>query len=72
MGFGIPLRSFFQSTNFQERWISEILPGIKKRQIFNVTPLEKWMASVTSINSQQIDALWLMIGFEIWAKQYLD
>jgi asparagine synthase (glutamine-hydrolysing) len=72
MGFGIPLKSFFQSEVFQERWKSKILPGIKKRGMFNVNQLDNWMKSLSTLNEQQIDSIWLMVGFEIWATQYLD
>jgi asparagine synthase (glutamine-hydrolysing) len=72
MGFGIPLKSFFSSDAFISRWENEILPGIQKRGLFNTVPLTKWMKSPQSMNAEQLDALWLMLGFEIWAQQYLD
>jgi asparagine synthase (glutamine-hydrolysing) len=72
MGFGIPLKSFFSSKPFQSRWIKEILPGIKRRNLFNAAVLEKWMNHPQKMNSEQLDSIWLMLSFEIWAKQYLD
>ena len=72
MGFGIPLRTFFNSIEFQEKWSDVLLPSIKNRGIFNYKPLVKWMANPQKLNTAQIDAIWLMVGFEIWAKQYLD
>ncbi|WP_445715177.1 asparagine synthase (glutamine-hydrolyzing) [Flavobacterium sp.] len=72
MGFGIPLKSFFSSEEFQERWSNELLPSIKKRSIFNHKPLTQWMEFPNKMTSDQLDAVWLMMGFEIWAKQYLD
>lgn len=72
MGFGIPLKSFMSSDDFQKRWKNELLPKIEKRGIFNYQPLQKWMENPKIMTAEQTDAVWLMVGFEIWAKQYLD
>jgi asparagine synthase (glutamine-hydrolysing) len=72
MGFGIPLKSFLSSEEFQNRWKLEFLPSIETRGIFNFSLLSKWMRNPEKLNPTQLDAIWLMIGFEIWAKQYLD
>lgn len=72
MGFGIPLKAFFSSRPFQERWNNELLPGIQKRKIFNTQILAQWMSRPQQMTPEQLDAVWLMMGFEIWAKQYLD
>lgn len=72
MGFSIPLKSFFSSDSFQKRWKTELLPGIKKRGVFQTKPLEKWMKEPAKMNGDQLDAIWLMVNFEIWAKLYLD
>lgn len=72
MGFGIPLKSFFASKPFRARWEQTILPGIQKRGLFNATILQSWMKKPLNMNAEQLDALWLMLGFEIWAQQYLD
>lgn len=72
MGFGIPLKAFFSSENFQKRWDNEILPGIKKRGIFNTKQVSKWMKHLNNLNSEQLDTIWILVGFEIWAKQYID
>ncbi len=72
MGFGIPLKLFFTSSAFKSRWEQELLPGIKTRGLFNSAPLEKNMRHPEQMNAEQLDALWLMVVFELWAKQYLD
>jgi asparagine synthase (glutamine-hydrolysing) len=72
MGFGIPLKAFFESEIFKIKWQKEYLPNINKRKIFKAKPLESWMQNPHNMSSEQMDALWLIIGFEIWAKQYLD
>ena len=72
MGFGIPLAEFFGSESFREKWKNTLLPGIQKRKLFNSKPLEKWMSGNHNLSPDQLDALWLMTGFELWAQQYLD
>jgi asparagine synthase (glutamine-hydrolysing) len=72
MSFGIPLISFFSSEPFQKRWQRDLLPGIQRRGLFNTKPLVQWMVNPKKMTIEQLDSLWLMIGFEIWAKQYLD
>lgn len=72
MGFGIPLKEFMASPTFQQKWNEEILPGIIKRQIFSSTSLNRWMKNLPALTGSQLDMIWLMTSFEIWAKQYLD
>jgi hypothetical protein len=43
-----------------------------KRGLFQTTELSKWVKNITTATPEQLDAIWLMFGFEIWAKQYLD
>ena len=72
MGFGIPLAEFFSSDSFKEKWNKILLPGIQKRKIFNSSPLQNWVSGNRKLTPDQLDALWLMTGFELWAQQYLD
>jgi asparagine synthase (glutamine-hydrolysing) len=72
VGFGIPLKEFFGSEAFQKRWNEKLLPGMKKRNLFHVDLLQNWMLAPHNMNPDQIESVWLMIGFEIWATQYLD
>lgn len=72
MGFSIPLRQFFTSKLFLQRWYDEISPSIQQRGIFNYKPINDWMIKTNTMSSEQLDAVWLMLGFEIWASQYLD
>jgi asparagine synthase (glutamine-hydrolysing) len=71
MGFGIPLRQFFGENKFKELWHDEIYPGIKKRGIFNHLEVKKDFEKLDRVKPDQLDAIWLMSSFEIWAKQYL-
>lgn len=72
MGFGIPLREFMSSKIFQEKWQNTIEPGIKKRGLFQNEEVSKWVKNISLATPEQLDAIWLMFGFEIWAIQYLD
>lgn len=72
MGFGIPLREFMTSEVFQNKWKNEIEPSLKKRNLFDLKELAIWVANIPKATPEQLDAIWLLLGFEIWAKQYLD
>lgn len=72
MGFGIPLKDFMSTTSFQLKWNDVILPSIKNRNIFNSDELDSSMRHLSSLRGAELDMLWLMTGFEIWAEQYLD
>ncbi len=72
MGFSIPLGEFFDTESFRQKWQLTILPGIQRRKLFNPIPLKNWMAKPRALSPDQLDALWLMTGFELWAQQYLD
>lgn len=72
MGFVIPLKDFMSTTSFQQKWNDVILPGIKNRNIFNSDELDISMRNLPSLGGAEINMLWLMTSFEIWAQQYLD
>jgi hypothetical protein len=72
MGFGIPLHNFFSSAVFQEKWKTQVAPGIKKRGLFELKELNSWINNISNASPDQMDAIWLMLGFELWAQHYLD
>ncbi|HNP33136.1 MAG TPA: asparagine synthase (glutamine-hydrolyzing) [Flavobacterium sp.] len=72
MGFGIPLREFFSSEVFKQKWNSKIAPGIQKRGLFEIKELNSWINNIASASADQMDAIWLMLGFELWAQHFLD
>jgi asparagine synthase (glutamine-hydrolysing) len=72
MGFGVPLREFMMTQVFQDKWHNQIEPSLKKRNLFELKQLSHWVKNVASASPDQLDAIWLLLGFEIWAKQYLD
>ncbi|NHM06437.1 asparagine synthase (glutamine-hydrolyzing) [Flavobacterium sp. CYK-4] len=72
MGFGIPLRAFMASEVFQQKWKNQIQPGITKRGVFESKAVNNWVNNIANATPEQLDAIWLMVGFELWAQQYLD
>lgn len=72
MGFGIPLRAFMESAEFQKKWKEQLFPGIKSRKIFEACEVDKWVNNLSKASPEQLDAIWLMAGFEIWARQYIS
>ena len=71
-GFGIPLKEFFLSEEFNKIWVDTIFPGLKKRGIFEYNELSKWYHSMDSLSNRKVEVFWISISFEIWAQQYLD
>lgn len=72
MGFGIPLREFFLKENFNEYLLDKVLPGIKSRGLFNDHLVASWIRDVKRLKYYEVEALWVMISFEIWASKFLD
>lgn len=72
MGFGIPLRKFMAEKQFQEYINNTLLPGIKKRQLFNADYIEGLVSNLESISFPEIEILWIVLSFEIWAQVGLD
>lgn len=72
MGFGIPLRSFMATKVFQDKWHKQIEPGLNKRGVFQTNQLKIWVQNIPTATPEQLDAIWLVMGFEIWAQMYLD
>ena len=72
MGFGIPLREFFLNRRFTECLNDSILPGIKKRGLFSYPQVAGWVSEIGKINFSELEALWVVVSFEMWASIYLD
>ncbi|MEQ8573136.1 MAG: asparagine synthase (glutamine-hydrolyzing) [Fulvivirga sp.] len=72
VGFGIPLREFMSSSFFKSKWEKEWRASIEKRGIFQVTDIDKWIGNLEKISVDKVDAIWTVVTFEVWAKQFLD
>ena len=71
-GFGIPLREFMSEPMFNSYLRDEILPGIKSRNILNSMQVSGWINNLQKISSAELTALWIVVGLEIWMKQFID
>lgn len=72
MGFGIPIRAFLSNHKFTEYLNDTILPGIQKRGLFNYKLVADWILNIHKLKYNEIEALWVIISFEIWASVYID
>jgi asparagine synthase (glutamine-hydrolysing) len=72
MGFGIPVREYLLNSKFKEYLNDKILPGIRRRGLFNYDLTSMWVSNIRNLKYSDIEALWVVISFEIWASLYLD
>ena len=72
MGFGIPLKEFFLNPKFVEYLNDKILPGIRGRDLFNYKLVSEWVSDIQNVRYSELEALWVVVSFEIWASIYLD
>ncbi|MBN1414291.1 MAG: asparagine synthase (glutamine-hydrolyzing) [Bacteroidales bacterium] len=72
MGFGIPLKEFFLNKSFAEYLNDSILPGIRERKLFTDKLVLSWLADLQNLRYNEMEALWVVASFEIWAGVYLD
>lgn len=72
MGFGIPLRQFFAHPEMTDYLKNTVLPGVKRRNIMNASLVENWINQIKQLKYSEIEALWIVVAFEIWAQTYLD
>jgi len=72
MGFGIPVREFLGNDKHRDYLYDKVLHGIKERGLFNFKTISNWIANIDRIKSYELEALWVILSFEIWASLYLD
>ena len=72
MGFGIPVREFFLYPDFLRYLNERVLPGIRKRGLFDIRLISGWISNIRSLKYYEVEALWVVVSFEIWAAIYLD
>jgi asparagine synthase (glutamine-hydrolysing) len=72
MGFGIPLREFFLNKKFTEYLNDKIISGIRGRELFSHKLLSGWLSDINKINFRELEALWVIVAFEIWASLYIE
>jgi asparagine synthase (glutamine-hydrolysing) len=72
MGFGIPVKEFFSDEKFREYMNDQVLPGIRHRGLFSYKLVSGWFENIKTLKYTEMEALWIVISFEIWAAIYLD
>jgi asparagine synthase (glutamine-hydrolysing) len=72
MGFGIPVKEFFLNPGFLDYLKDKVLPGIGKRGLFDFGLVSRWISNIRSLKYYEVEALWVVVSFEIWAEIYLD
>jgi len=72
MGFGIPLREFMMDKQLSDYLLDKVLPSIRQRELFNYRIVSKWFSNLTTLKYYEIEALWIIFSFEIWAAIYLS
>ncbi len=72
MGFGIPIREFLLNGRFAEYLNDKIVPAIRQRKLFNYELISGWISGISKLRYDELEALWVIVSFEIWASIYLD
>ncbi|MFZ4455593.1 MAG: asparagine synthase (glutamine-hydrolyzing) [Bacteroidales bacterium] len=72
MGFGIPLRQFFTHSKMKAFLTDEILPSVKERGVMKYDTVASWIQNIDKLKYREIESLWIVVAFEIWAQTYLD
>lgn len=72
MGFGIPLQEFLSDKDFNSYMRDSLLPRMKSRGLFNHTLVTGWLDKLKSLKYYELDALWVVLAFEVWASVFLD
>lgn len=72
MGFGIPVGEYFRSDKFHEYLHDKILLGIKNRGLFNNGLITNWATNIDTIDFSDLESLWIVIAFEVWAQKFID
>lgn len=71
MGFGIPIKQFLNTKKGKEYLYYKVLPSIKKSGIFDAKIAENLIVNLDTISLFQLDALWIIISFEIWMSKFI-
>jgi asparagine synthase (glutamine-hydrolysing) len=72
MGFGIPVKEFFTESRFMQYLNDKVFPGIRDRGIFDYSMVLNWSSRIGNLRYFELEALWVIVSFEIWASVYLD
>lgn len=68
MGLPSPLEDYFYEKKFADYMKKVLLPGIKKRGLFNYDFIEKCYEKKLHLQT----VVWRAVTFELWARMYID
>lgn len=74
-GFDVPLADFFRQTAVRQRMEDQWLPGLKQRGIVDGQAVQRLWHQLSQGSADvkaSAEALWVAIGFEVWARQAFD
>ncbi|MFN4764644.1 asparagine synthase (glutamine-hydrolyzing) [Gillisia sp. Q332] len=72
-GFPLPMLNLFLETPMKEMIEDLLLPGIKKRDLFNYPEILKiWNKNPRHFTSADLKNLWMFFSFEVWAQLFID
>lgn len=71
-GFSLPLLQYYQHPRFVSLMEDRILPGMRKRGLFDPEPVRVWWKNVRHMPRSLDESYWVPIMFELWAQQWLE
>jgi len=71
-GFEIPLANYFTDKRFEQLMEERVLPGMRRRGLFDSKIVERWWRSPSKLQSETCEIVWIIFAFEIWAERFLD
>jgi asparagine synthase (glutamine-hydrolysing) len=71
-GFTLPLLEYYQDSRFVSLMEDRILPGMRKRGLFDPEPVRVWWKNIRHMPRSLDEAYWVPIMFEFWAQQWLE
>ncbi len=72
MGWSMPLRNYFNSSEFTNLAEKVLIPGMKKRGIINTDAIEERMNRIDQLSFSDVGVLWIAVSFELWAQIFID
>jgi asparagine synthase (glutamine-hydrolysing) len=71
-GFTLPLLAYYRDSRFTTFMEDVILPGMKRRGLFESEPLRRWWSAIESMPRTLDETFWIPVMFELWAQQWID
>lgn len=72
MGWALPLKEYFMSPPMKRYIEDQLFPGMESRKIVDARVVRQWWKHMEQLSQREIEVLWLIISFEIWAQTFID